>query len=87
MAIPRRPDASWGVFHWLGAQVTISTANEFVVVEKKTEELDTTTYLLQSKRNAQRLFEADRDLKAGKGIERSTVSLREEFGLTDDDTD
>jgi antitoxin YefM len=43
-----------------------------------------TEYLLRSPKNAEKLREADEDLRAGKGVAMTAEELRERFGLTEE---
>ena len=43
-----------------------------------------TEYLLRSAKNAEKLREADEDIRAGKGVAMTAEELRERFGLTEE---
>lgn len=43
-----------------------------------------TEYLLRSPKNAQKLREADEDIRAGKGVAMTAEELRERFGFTEE---
>ena len=80
MTIPRKPDASWGVFRWLEPFLSVSTATYAVVetqIEKGTPLSATEQHLFRSRKNAERLYAARDQSLRGEGTEVSPDELND----------